>query len=124
MNTPITVTYRACDGFAKRRTFKTLAGARRFAIYYLGEHPEFGHDYAVSPDGIGTITVEGATLRELFAKPEQATGEGANTEDYPDDYQFGGMREYDGFHSPGHYGDEEHQAFGDEWYYRDCPGAW
>lgn len=23
-----------------------------------------------------------------------------------------------------YYGCPEHQEFGDEWYYRDCPGAW
>lgn len=66
----ITVTYQSIDRYRKRRTFKTLAGARKFAVNWVGENPEMGSTYAVSGDGIGKITVDGATLRELFSKEE------------------------------------------------------
>jgi hypothetical protein len=64
----ITVRYLAVDGFSKTRRFKTLAGAQKFAQHYLGEHPEFYERswYAVSFDGVGRVTVEGATLADLF----------------------------------------------------------
>jgi len=63
----IKITRRACDGFRDMRTFKTIKGARAFAVKYVGENPEIGSDYAVSADGVATIRVEGVTLRELFA---------------------------------------------------------
>jgi hypothetical protein len=62
----ITVYYSACDGYQTRRTYKTLKGAQKFAHLYVGPHPEFGSHYAVSDDGIGSISVVGATLSELF----------------------------------------------------------
>lgn len=66
----IKVRYRSIDHFTKTSTFKTLPGARKFAHKWVGEHPEIGSYYAVSGDGVGKITVEGATLAELF--PEAA----------------------------------------------------
>lgn len=75
----ITVRYSSIDGFAKRRTFKTLKAARAFAVKYVGEHPDFGTSmappYAVSFDGIGKVTVTGCTLDELFygKKPAAAS---------------------------------------------------
>lgn len=68
----ITIRYRAVDGFRETRKFKTTAGARAYAVKMIGPTPEFGISYAVSPDGIGTIRVEGIGLRELF---EQARRE-------------------------------------------------
>lgn len=62
----IKVTYRACDGARIARKFKTLGGAKAFAHKYVGECPEMGSSYAASGDGIGTVRVEGITLRELF----------------------------------------------------------
>ena len=66
----IVVHYSTIDHFSKRRTFATLAGARRFAQKYLGEHPEQGMSYAVSFDGVGKITVQGASLDDLFPAPQ------------------------------------------------------
>lgn len=63
------VRYATVDHCRGSRTFKTLAGARKFAVERVGEHPEFGRTYAVSADGVGKITVEGCTLAELFAGP-------------------------------------------------------
>lgn len=63
----ITVTYRSVDGHTDTRKFKTVAGAARFAVERVGQHPEMGRDYAASGDGIGTVRVSGATLAELFA---------------------------------------------------------
>ena len=62
----ILVRYAAVDGFAETRRFKTLAGARRYAETRVGATPELGSDYAVSFDGVGTITVEGCALVDLF----------------------------------------------------------
>jgi hypothetical protein len=65
---PITVAYRSCDGCRIVRKFKTLRGARKFAQYYVGEHPDIGSGYAVSFDGIGTIRAEGCSLQALFPR--------------------------------------------------------
>ncbi len=64
----IKVSYRSIDRCSKTRRFKTLEGAQRFAQEWVGETPELGTGYAVSGDGIGKVTVEGAPLRELFPK--------------------------------------------------------
>lgn len=64
----ITVTYASIDGVRDRRRFKTLYGARLFAHLFLGETPEVGSTYAISGDGIGRVTVDGATLSDLFPK--------------------------------------------------------
>lgn len=64
---PVTVTYTSIDGCRTRRTFKTLTNARSFAHKRVGRQPEIGSTYAVSGDGIGKITVEGATLDQLFS---------------------------------------------------------
>lgn len=64
--TKITVLYESIDRFRKKRTFKTLEGARKFATHYVGEDADIGSFYAVSCDGVGKITVDGCTLRELF----------------------------------------------------------
>jgi len=64
----IKVSYRSIDRCSKTRRFKTLEGAQKFAQEWVGETPELGSFYAVSGDGIGRITVEGATLTELFPK--------------------------------------------------------
>lgn len=64
----IAVIYTSIDRVRKRRKYKTLKGARKFAHHWVGETPEMGGWYAVSGDGWGKIEVEGATLRELFPK--------------------------------------------------------
>ena len=68
----IKITRSACDGVRDTRTFKTIQGARAFAVKYVGEHPEMGGDYAVNGDGVATIRVQGATLKELFDGVKQA----------------------------------------------------
>jgi hypothetical protein len=63
----ITIRYTSIDHINRRRSFKTLEGARAYAVKQVGEYPEMGGTYAVSGDGIGKITVvEGTTLAELF----------------------------------------------------------
>lgn len=62
----IKVRYSSIDGFSKSRSFKTLAGAQKFAQHYLGPTPECGSWYAVAGDGVGKITCQGCTLAELF----------------------------------------------------------
>lgn len=63
----IKVTYRAVDGARLSRSFKAVSGASRFAISYVGAHPEFGPGYAISGDGIGRVSVQGCSLAELFS---------------------------------------------------------
>jgi hypothetical protein len=104
MTTKITVTYRAVDGFRRRRVFKTLAGARRFAQRYVGEHPDVGTSYAVSPDGVGTVYVAGATLGDLFPPsvaqcPHGRTAGECNACDVAGDFAFDAARE-DRFFQP------------------------
>lgn len=74
----IKVRYRSVDRFSKTATFKTLKGAQRFAHKWVGETPEVGtyYNYAVSGDGVGRVTVEGATMRELFPKCADTECEG------------------------------------------------
>lgn len=79
----IIVRYRSCDGARERRTFTSLAGARRFAHKWIGEHPDIGSSYAVSFDGIGTIEVEGARLADLFP-PRAEASPPLNPETYGD----------------------------------------
>lgn len=62
----IAVTYTSIDGARRRSTFKTLAGARRFAAKWVGSMPSIGSDYAVTADGIGKVTVTGADIGDLF----------------------------------------------------------
>jgi hypothetical protein len=63
----IKIRYSAVDGFSKRKSFKSLKGARKYAIGMLGKYPSFGSYYAVSDDGVGKIEViEGVKLRDLF----------------------------------------------------------
>ena len=65
MNT-IIVHYTSIDGVSKRRSFHTVEAARGFATHWVGATPELGSWYAVSFDGVGKVTVEGATLEDLF----------------------------------------------------------
>lgn len=63
----ITLVYISADRLRKRRTFKTLAGARRFAHKWVGTHPDISSmGYAVSFDGLGTIWFEGVSPADLF----------------------------------------------------------
>jgi hypothetical protein len=64
----ISLHYSSADGVSKRSQYTTIEGARRFAQKWLGETPEIGSTYAISGDGIGKITVLGATLAELFPR--------------------------------------------------------
>jgi ribosomal protein S6E (S10) len=67
----IKVRYSSVDGCRKTSKFKTLKAAQKFAQKAVGEHPDLGSSYAMSFDGIGKVTVEGASLAELFPSPEQ-----------------------------------------------------
>lgn len=83
----IRVTYTAIDGCRKVRTYRRLEFAQRFAQTHVGAYPELGSDYAVSGDGVGKITVQGATLAELFpelAPPERVGASFDFGEDWDD----------------------------------------
>jgi hypothetical protein len=62
----IKVIYQAVDGYRKTATFRTLKGAQRFAHNWVSARPDVGSYYAVSPDGIGRVMVEGCSIREIF----------------------------------------------------------
>jgi hypothetical protein len=67
----IVVSYRAVDGYRAKRKYKSLAGARKYAVERVGPNPDFGSHYAVSDDGVGVIEVDGCSLKELFGiEPE------------------------------------------------------
>jgi hypothetical protein len=66
----IEIYYCSIDDFHQTRKFKTLSGARKYAQMRIGPHPEFGTGYAVSDDGIGTVSVKGCKLRDLFPLDE------------------------------------------------------
>lgn len=70
----IRVRYESIDHFRKTRRFATLAGAQRFAHHLVGPHPDISETfrYAVSDDGIGKVTVEGATLADIFPPPPES----------------------------------------------------
>jgi hypothetical protein len=64
----ITVIYESIDRCRKTRKFKTLKGAQKHAQKWVGLHPEISttFQYAVSGDGVGKITVDGAAVADLF----------------------------------------------------------
>lgn len=64
--TKITVSVSTIDGFYKAKSYKTVKAARKFAVYYVGETPDFGSSYAVSFDGVAKVSVTGCSLQELF----------------------------------------------------------
>jgi hypothetical protein len=64
----IRVHYTSIDGVHKTRAFNDIVAAQLFAQDMLGECPEIGSHYAVSGDGVGKITVNGATLAQLFPR--------------------------------------------------------
>ena len=65
--TKITVRYSSVDGCHETRSFRTLAGARRFAHLCVGTDADVGRSYAASSDGVGMVTVNGTSLDELFS---------------------------------------------------------
>ena len=68
----ITVFYSSIDGYREKRSFKTLAGARKYAQHRVGKSPEIGSYYAVSGDGVGKVTVDGVPFTHLFGDDEDA----------------------------------------------------
>jgi hypothetical protein len=79
MSRDITVRYQAIDGYKQSRRFKSLDGARRYAAERVGATPTIGSHYAVSDDGVGKVTVNGATIHDLFPNVEPEYG---SPEDY------------------------------------------
>jgi hypothetical protein len=73
----IKLNYSTVDRFHKSASFKTLAGAQKFAHKWVGKHPDvsvtFG--YAVSFDGAGKLTFRGVTSEELFPVEPAAEAE-------------------------------------------------
>lgn len=65
--TTIKMRYRSLDGYSKSATFKTLAGAKRFADKWVGKTPEVSSlGYAVDAYGMGKVTWEGCTAADLW----------------------------------------------------------
>jgi hypothetical protein len=78
----IKMTYKASDGFTKRGSFKTVAGAKAFAAKWVGETPEVGTTYAVSPDGVGRVTWSGVSKADLFGETLEEEFERMQREEY------------------------------------------
>lgn len=93
----ITVYYASVDHFTQSRTFKTLAGAQKYADKWVGPTPDLGSCYAVSHDGIGRIMVKGAAVADLFpalqtkpaADPERDPEAGQGADGDPDRGNWG-----------------------------------
>lgn len=66
------ITYTSLDGVRKSRSFKSLAGARKFAVDMVGPQDVEGGYYAVSSDGVGKVTWSGVTRAQLFGAPAAA----------------------------------------------------
>jgi len=62
----IVVVYSTNDRFRTRRKFASVRAAQDFAHHWIGPHPVIGGGCAVSGDGVGKVTVKGATLSDLF----------------------------------------------------------
>lgn len=62
----ISIIYESIDGCNKVRHCETLAGARAWAMYWVGECPDLGSYYAVSADGIGKVMVNGCSIHDIF----------------------------------------------------------
>ncbi len=76
----IVVRFSSVDGCHRRRVFRTLAGAQKFAHARVGPHPDIGQmfQYAVSDDGVGKIEVSGCSLEELFPPSQRGVGAAAD----------------------------------------------
>jgi hypothetical protein len=61
----ITVRYRSIDRYSKSYRYKTRAGAAAKIRELLGDYFDIGSTYAVSGDGVGRVTLSGATFEEL-----------------------------------------------------------
>ena len=62
----ISIRIRSIDGFTESRSFKSLAGASKFAQAALGLYPDLSSTYAIADDGVVKLTVRGASLLDLF----------------------------------------------------------
>ena len=62
----IRLTCRTVDRCRKTARFTTIEGARRFAHRWIGEQANLGPGYAVSFDGVATLTADGCSLAELW----------------------------------------------------------
>lgn len=67
----ITLHFSTIDHSYSTRHYKTLKAASAAARRRLGDHPEMGSYYAVAGDGVVKVTVEGATLAELFPEDRE-----------------------------------------------------
>jgi len=61
----IVVRYSAIDRYRKNYRYSTLEGAAKRVRELLGDYFDIGSSYAVSGDGVGKVTLEGATFAEL-----------------------------------------------------------
>lgn len=70
----ITLHISSVDGYSKKASFTTLAGAQKAAQKAIGKHPETGGSYAVDPNfGSTKVMVSGATLQEIFPEDPVCT---------------------------------------------------
>jgi len=67
MKNLIKIYFSSIDGITKTHSFKTIEGARQFALKVVGEQDVDGGLYAVSDDGVVRITWAGISRAELFA---------------------------------------------------------
>jgi hypothetical protein len=86
MATLIKVKYSTIDRFTKRGSFKTIAGARKFAHKWVGKHPDisYSYGYAVSDSGTGKVEIDGEVdgrpvrWKDIFPTEEEIAREAFN----------------------------------------------
>jgi len=58
--------YESIDGYTEAKEFTDIIKAKEYAKECVGSYYNIGFFYAISNDGVGKITCEGITLKELL----------------------------------------------------------
>lgn len=119
MKAPYRVTTKDVDGGTTRKYFTYKAAIRRFQTMSGYKLPKGHREYSVVSDYGCVVTF---WAHEDAPMPTYATPADVEVSKYDDE----GCRVREEYVSSpyGTYGGTEHQAYGDAWLYRDCPGAW
>jgi hypothetical protein len=64
----VTLSFATVDGVRKILSYDSVEAARVAAHDWVGEAPTFGSDYAISDDGVVRVSVNGATLTDIFPR--------------------------------------------------------
>lgn len=111
---------RDVDG-SDTRYYSTYKGAAKRFEEMSGYLLPKGHHVFETVSAYGCVVIFQANNDAIVPSYEAPTAD-AEIEKYDDE---GCRRDYIPCSSPhGSYGSNEHQTYGDAWFYKDCPGAW